>query len=79
MNETELFELEKIHAEILTTLRKKHGDDRVQFVDDLEQEITTRMMNGEQIEGIHSWAYEIVEEFVSLLRSHPHISYPALN
>lgn len=79
MNETELLELSKIHQEILKTLREKYGDEKVQAVDDLGQETTTRMMNGEKIEGLEPWAYDIVDEFVSLLRCHPKISYPALN
>lgn len=79
MNETEMNELSKIHEEVLTTLRNKWGDEKVQAVDDLGQETTTRMIYGEKIEGVEPWAYQIVDEFVSLLRNHPRISYPAPN
>lgn len=79
MNEYEMSELSNIHQEVLTTLREKWGEDKVQAVNDLGQDITTRMMCGEHFEGLEPWAYEIVDEFVSLLRNHPRISYPKLN
>jgi hypothetical protein len=79
MNEWELSELETIRQEVLTQLKEKHGADRVQQVDDLGEATTLRMMNGELVAGVELWMYEVVEDFRSMLMTHPRLAFPELN
>jgi len=79
MNDTELARLDEIRLEIIEMLKKKHGADKVQAVDDLGDTITLRMMNGEVIPGVEKWAYNIVNDFEAMFLSHPGLVFPALN
>ena len=79
MTEADLPRLEEIRQEILEALRQKYGADKVQQVDDLGDSITGRMLDGEQIPGIESWMYDLVNDFMSMLLSHPGLTFPPLN
>ena len=60
-------ELNVARLEVIEKLEEKYGHDKVQFVEDLDADITWKMMNGEAIAGVESWAYEIVKDFESML------------
>ena len=79
MTESDLPKLEEIRQEILNALRQKYGADKVQQVDDLGEAITLRMLEGEKIDGIEQWMYDIVNDFESMLMSHPLLKFPLLN
>ena len=79
MNETQLLKLEEIRQDILKALRQKYGDSKVQQVDDLGESVTGRMLDGEQIPGIEPWMYDLVNDFYSMLLSHPGLTFPLLN
>lgn len=79
LTEHELDTLEEIRQEILKSLCQKYGEDKVRQVDNLGSEITSRMLDGEKIEGLEQWMYDVVNDFQSMLLSHPSIFFPALN
>ena len=79
MNEAELAELDRIRLEILEILKAKYGADKVQQVDDLGEEITMMMLEGKKIEGLEQWMYDLVNEFQSMLLSHPSLRFEFLN
>jgi len=79
MNEADLPKLEAIRQEILEALRQKYGADKVQQVDNLGESITGRMLDGEKIPGIEPWMYDLVNDFMSMLMSHPGLTFPLLN
>ena len=60
-------ELNVARLEVIEKLEEKYGHDKVQFVEDLDADITWKMMNGEVIPGVEPWAYEIVKDFESML------------
>lgn len=79
MNDAELNRLEEIRQEILDKLKAKYGADKVQQVDDLGEAITMKMLEGEKLEGIEQWMYDLVNDFQSMLLSHHSIYFPPLN
>lgn len=79
MNSRELEKLEEIRQEILTSLRNKYGADKVQQVDNLGEATTMRMLEGEKVPGIEQWMYDVVQDFESMLLSHPGLTFPPLN
>lgn len=79
MNDQELEQLEEIRQEVLAQLKEKHGEDKVQQVDNLGEATTLRMMNGELVAGVELWMYEVVQDFRSMLMTHPRLAFPELN
>lgn len=79
MNTRELERLEEIRQEILTSLRNKYGADKVQQVDDLGEATTMRMLDGEKVPGVEQWMYDLVNDFQSMLLSHPSLTFPFYN
>lgn len=65
--------LEEVRQEVLAQLREKYGDDKVQQVDDLGENTTLRMLNGEDVEGVESWMYDVVQDFQTMLLFHPRV------
>ena len=70
-----MYALEEIRQEILKALREKYGEDKVQQVDNLGEDTTLRMLDGEKIDGVEQWMYDLVEDFQSMLLSHPRLAF----
>ena len=79
MTTKELDRLEEIRQEILANLRAKYGVDKVQQVDNLGEVTTLKMLEGEQVLGVEQWMYDLVNDFQSMLLSHPDMIFPLLN
>lgn len=73
MTDSELQVLENIRLEVISQLIKKWGADKVVRVNDLGEEITVRIINGEIIKGLEDWVYEIVSDFREMIEDHPRI------
>ena len=55
-------ELNVARLEVIEKLEEKYGHDKVQFVENLDADITWKMMNGEIVPDVELWAYEIVND-----------------
>lgn len=76
MTQAELEQLERIRQQVMSALVEKYGEDKVKQVDGLGQDITWRMLEGEVVPGIEQWMYDVVNDFQSMILSHPNIKIP---
>lgn len=63
--------LEQIHEEAIEALKNKYGEEKVDWVNSLNPDITMAVMEGQRFDWMPQWAADIVQDFEELIITNP--------
>lgn len=63
-------ELKQVHEEVTSEIKKKYGNDKFEWVNNLDPNVTFGVARGQTFD-LPQWAIDIIHDFEELIVKHP--------